>query len=92
MGFCFSSLLLLADGCTLPFIDPSFTYPALGCLLLYTLSGHQPLLLKTCNHKVYEEGHASSEKSPMAQPGTTMHILEAAKRETPQCIGLLKKM
>jgi hypothetical protein len=41
---------------------------------------------------LYEEGRASAEKTPMTKPGTIMNILEAAKNETPQCLGLPKKM
>jgi hypothetical protein len=39
-----------------------------------------------CDHKDYKEGRFSSQKT---KSGTTMNILEAAKKETPQCVGLL---
>jgi hypothetical protein len=62
-------------------IHPSFTYAA--------TSASQNLRSQGL---LYEEGRASAEKTPMTKPGTIMNILEAAKKETPQCLGLPKKM
>jgi hypothetical protein len=77
MSFCFSSLLLADVRLYFAFyrsiihVSSSWMSFPLYC----TLSGHQSLLLKTCDHKdsTYEEGPASSEMTPMTKPGTTMN-------------------